>query len=85
LFSLAVNDGAISQARAITILKINQLKNWLDAKARNTVDEGWKSHYSYESGLIASFLDDPTEFKTQNLSETPPGQPIGQTEGFCEW
>lgn len=75
LSKLAVHKSASAETRAITFLKLDQLKSWLAAKA--TADEEWKAHYSYLVKQIAALQADPDEYKAENLLPPPPGMPIG--------
>ena len=83
LTKLALNTNASSQSRAITNLKIDQLKSWLGTQSRAMADEAWHAHYSYLLMKINKLQDDPDEYKQENLLEAPPGQPIGMDEEFC--
>lgn len=85
LISLAVNTKASPQARAITLLKIGQLKTWLSTTQKAAVTESWKAHYAFELALINDFTEDPKKYETDNAVQAPPGQPIGQDETFCDW
>jgi len=80
---LALNTGASSQSRAISNLKIDQLKSWLTAPSRATTDEAWRAHYSYLLMKINKLQEDPEKYKQENLLEAPPGQPIGMDEELC--
>lgn len=85
LIKLNQNNNASSQARAVALLKIDQLKTWLTEKARTTTNERWKAHYLYELELINSFRENPEKYEAENLLAPPPGQPIGTDETFCRW
>jgi len=82
LSKLALDKDAFAQTRAIVLLKLDQLKTWL--QARQTSDESWKAHYTYLIKQISELQEDPDEFKEVNLLPVPPGAPIGSTElEFC--
>jgi hypothetical protein len=83
LIKLALNETASTQARAIATYKINQLGVWLTGQLKGSLANEWRIHYQYELGLINSFQDDPTEYKTESFLSPPPGQPIGFEEEFC--
>jgi hypothetical protein len=85
LISLAINTKASPQARAIALLKIDQLKMWLANKTKITVAESWKAHYAFELASINAFAEDPKKYESENAVQAPPGQPIGQEEDFCDW
>ncbi len=85
MIALSLNKNASSQARAIALLKIEQLKTWLDARYKTTLAENWKAHYGFELATVQQFKTDPKTYENENLLQAPPGQPIGQDESFCEW
>lgn len=75
LTSLAVNEGASAQARAIAALKLDQLKEWLVRQA--PVGQEVKAHYQYGAQLIRKWQEDPKPAALPKLMEPPPGMPIG--------
>lgn len=84
LIKLALNKDASAQARAVALLKVDQIKAWLTEKQKAVLPEAWKAHYAFEAMLISQFKDDPKQYATENLLQPPPGQPIGQAdENFC--
>lgn len=85
LISLALNTKASPQARAIALLKIDQLKIWLITKRKTTLSESWIAHYAFELASINAFSEDPKKYELENALQAPPGQPIGQDESFCDW
>ena len=85
LIKLSINPNASAQARAIASLKIDQLKMWLNEKAKATSAESWKAHYAYELGLINSFRENPEKYEAENLLPAPPGAPIGTNDEFCSY
>ena len=85
LTRLALNKDAAAPAKAIALLKLNQLKVWLAAKVPATVDEEWKAFYSYLAGEIGKVQDSPEDYKLENLLPAPPGMPIGQSGlDYCD-
>ncbi len=84
LAKLALNKDAAAPTKAIAFVKLDQLSRWLMAKAAVTVDEEWKSYYSYLASQIKKLQDAPDEYKQENLLPAPPGQPIGDYDmDFC--
>lgn len=84
LAKLALNKDASAPAKAIALMKLDQLSRWFMAKMAVAKDEEWKSFYSYLAGEIKKLQDDPDEYKQENLLPAPPGQPIGDYDGyFC--
>jgi hypothetical protein len=79
---LALHKDASVQTKAIVLLKLEQLKGWL--QTRQTNDEEWKAFYTLIGKHIAGFQENPEEYKQENLLPVPPGAPIGSTElDFC--
>jgi hypothetical protein len=78
LAKFALHKEASAETKAITFLKLDQLKNWLASKA--TTDEEWKAHYSLIAKQINSLLEKPDEFKVNDLLPPPPGMPIGDCD-----
>lgn len=84
LAKLALNKDAAAPVKAIGLMKLDQLNRWLMAKMAVTQGEEWKSFYSYLAGQIKKLQDNPGEYKQENLLPAPPGQPIGDYDGyFC--
>ncbi len=84
LVKLTLNNDASAQARAVALLKIDQVKNWLTEKQKTVLPEEWRAHYAFEAMLINQFRDNPKQYEAENLVQPPPGQPIGQEdENFC--
>ena len=77
LMSLAANERASNQVRAIASWKLEQLKSWLNTQRRLARDENQRAFLYYSFDQIKRFQEDP---KKMNLTppQTPPdGQPIG--------
>ncbi len=84
LAKLAASEQSSLQARAITMLKLEQLKNWLKQKGPATTNEEWKAFYVYIASLIEKLQEKPEEFKADYPLESPPGMPIGNLDmDFC--
>jgi hypothetical protein len=85
LIKLSMNTSSSTQARAIALLKVDQVKNWLAEKIKSTTNESWKAHYAHELSMINSFRENPEKYQPENLLTAPPGAPIGQHEEYCGW
>ncbi|MEO7990324.1 MAG: zinc-dependent metalloprotease [Chryseolinea sp.] len=84
LIKLATNANASSQVKGIAYHKLDQLKSWLIAKSKVTMDETWKAHYTYAFSQIENFQENPLEYHEEPSLIAPPGQPIGAGEqDFC--
>jgi len=77
LMTLAMNENAATQARAITWLKLDELKNWLEAQIKTAGEENWRAHYVFAHQQIAQFQANPRELRLAEPVEPPAGQPIG--------
>jgi hypothetical protein len=82
LMSLASNDRALPQAKAVAYLKLEQLKSWMTAQSKTVKDEEWLAHLSYAVTQIERFQKDPRQLLLPKPLEMPPGAPIGME---CAW
>ena len=79
---LSVSKNALAEAKAITLLKLDQLKSWLSTKV--TLDEELRAHYQFIIKQINLLHQNPEEFKSEELLPAPPGMPIGDADyDFC--
>jgi len=78
LATLAVNKNASAETKAIVLLKLEQLKNWLSTK--NSSDEEWKAHYTFIAKQIDTLHENASEYKIESPLPPPPGMPIGECE-----
>ncbi|SKC78344.1 zinc-dependent metalloprotease [Ohtaekwangia koreensis] len=84
LAKLASSKDASLSTRAITSLKLDQLKAWLKQKGPLTANEEWKAFYSYTASLIEKLQSNPEEFRADYPLDAPPGMPIGTLDmDFC--
>lgn len=77
LMSLAANDRAANQVRAIASWKLEQLKTWLGTQRRLTTDDNRRAFLFYSFDQIKRFQDDPKKMNLTNPQPPPDGQPIG--------
>lgn len=80
LMSLAANDRASNQVRAIASWKLEQLKNWLNTQRRVTTDDNQRAFIFYSFDQIKRFQEDPRKMNLTTPQPPPDGQPIGATE-----
>jgi hypothetical protein len=67
--------------RAVALMKLRELKRWMDAAA--AADAQQRAHLQFASLQISRFERDPTQVvKPTAPKEPPPGAPIGSWE--CE-
>lgn len=74
LMLLAQNQQASEQARAITYLKLDDLKKWL--ASRQTTDAGERAHFVFAGAEIRRFEDDPKQIGVSKPAAPPDGPPI---------
>lgn len=82
LLLLAANKEASEQARAVTAMKIGELKTWLTANAAKAVDSDWKAHYLFALEQLKSHDTQSKEPAAPGLLTPPDGAPI---ESGYEW
>jgi Met-zincin/Domain of unknown function (DUF5117) len=78
LIRLALNKDASSEARAIALYKLNELKGWLNLKS--ILEPNWRAHYEYLGFQIQQAFSNPEAYKQETLLASPPGQPIGDED-----
>ena len=85
LMTLAVNDRAGDQVRAIARFKLYQLDGWLDAQmvSRQPILE--PAHVALASREIAQFQKDPKKMDFTPPAEPPDGPPIGTDDDWDGW
>lgn len=79
LISLAKDDEASVQVKALTDEKLRDLKKNLEKKKAKNIQ--WKASYNYGIKLIRQHFDHSTNNNLRIPNEVPPGSPIGD-EGF---
>jgi hypothetical protein len=77
LFSLALNQHASNQVRAIALLKIRELKAWLTREMKRTADEAQQAHFAFASSVIKTFEENPKDLNIAFPVDSPAGPPIG--------
>jgi hypothetical protein len=77
LMALAANEKASDQVRAISALKLHELKDWLNAPtaARQVISD--QAHVFFASKQIEQFEKDPKRIDLTPPAEPPDGPPIG--------
>jgi hypothetical protein len=85
LLSLATNDRATTQVRAVSSLEVDQLKGWLNGAKAGAADPAQKAHMAYATAQIEQFQKDPKKLDLPSPSEPPDGPPIGGDEDFFGW
>jgi hypothetical protein len=77
LMSLAANERAANQVRAIASWKLEQLKTWLNTQRRVSADENHRAFLYYTVEQIKRFQEDPKKMNLTTAQQPPDGQPIG--------
>jgi hypothetical protein len=91
LMSLAANERAPNQVRAIAELKLEELKRWLMTQPDLTRDEKQKAYLFYAQNQIKRFQEDPKKMNLTRPNDPPDGQPIGTDwwsvadREWCDW
>jgi hypothetical protein len=82
LLSLAMNDRATTQVRAVAWREAEQLQGWLNAN-KSAGDASQQAHLAYAAGQIEQFHKDPKKLELSAPAEPPDGPPIGDDEDFA--
>lgn len=91
LMTLAANERASNQVRAIAELQLEGLRDWAATHANQTRDQNQRAFLLYTANQIKRFQDDPKKVNLTRPSDPPDGQPIGtdwwaMTEReWCGW
>jgi hypothetical protein len=80
LMQLCVSQEASPQARALALVKVSDLEQWLTDQLQGDVPAGLEAHWSASLDDIERFWKDPDKFLIAPVLATPPGQPIGSEE-----
>jgi hypothetical protein len=77
LMRLAVDEeNASPQARAVALLKLDELKSWLESRLSGEKEDDLKAHKLFGMTQVSLFLKDPKAFKIPQLLAPPAGGPI---------
>ena len=82
LMTLAADEHASSQVRAIASLKLDELKRWLSTAQHSAANEEERAHLFFAESQIAYFQKNPKEIHLTPPLEPPDGPPIGDDEEF---
>jgi hypothetical protein len=77
LMEVVVSSSTSEQAKAIVLLKLNDLKSKLETRKKATKDESQKAHYHYGIDKIESFEITTAVNPVDGPKDLPPGSPIG--------
>ncbi|HEV2349982.1 MAG TPA: zinc-dependent metalloprotease [Terriglobia bacterium] len=82
LMSLAANENAAAQVRAVASLKLTELKDWMSGQAKNKIKESRRAQLTFAIVQIERFQKDSKQLNLTKPPEPPPGQPIGDDVDF---
>jgi len=91
LMTLAANERASNEVRAIAEMKLDELKTWTSEQSGLTRDRNQRAFLLYVANQIKRFQDDPKKMNLTKPNEPPDGQPIGtdwwtmMDEDWCTW
>ena len=91
LMSLAANERASNQVRAIAEYRLEGLRSWLQQQVNLAPDENQKAFLFYAANQIKRFQDDPKKMNLTKPNDPPDGQPIGSDlwmradRNWCDW
>jgi len=77
LMSLAANDQASDEVRAIASLELHQLKGWISANYPPGTESANSAHFFYAAQQIEQFEKDPKHITVPPPPPPPDGSPIG--------
>ncbi len=80
LSGLATNAEAAAQVRAVAMLKIGELKNWLMTQSKSGGNLAQKAHYVFALKQIKDFEEGAAEAKPTPPLPVPAGAPIGMPD-----
>jgi hypothetical protein len=83
LARLSVHRDASSQVKAISMMRLEQLKSWLTRPQNFQSDETLRAFHMWCASVIDGLKENPDEFKSEPALPAPPGQPIGSDELIC--
>jgi len=83
LTTLATDEHASAAVRAVTSLKLDELKKWIGVQTLSAQDEAFHPLYFYAENGIDHFEKDPAEVRVIPQGTLPDGDPIG-ADGWDE-
>jgi hypothetical protein len=81
LISLAADEHASSQVRAVALLKLDELKKWLASQENLLKDVETRAEFFFARNQIDHFEKNPAEVHVTAPAPPPAGDPIG-TDGW---
>jgi hypothetical protein len=75
--SLAADEHASSQVRAVALLKLDELKKWLTSQENSLKDVSTRAEFFFAKNQIDHFEKNPAEVHGTAPATPPAGDPIG--------
>lgn len=86
LMTLAANEHASDEVRAIASLKLHELNGWLNEAPRTSRENLDPAHVAFASRQIEQFEKDPKKMDLTAPAEPPDGPPIGTDDDWdLDW
>jgi hypothetical protein len=91
LMTLAANERASNQVRAVAEFQLEALRDWAATHANQTRDQDQRAFLLYTANQIKRFQDDPKKMNLTRPNDPPDGQPIGtdwwamSERSWCDW
>jgi hypothetical protein len=80
LITLANDDHASAQVRAVAALKLNELKKWMATQAPSAKDDAMRAQLFFAESQIDHFQKNPAEIHLTMPAPPPDGDPIGSDD-----
>jgi hypothetical protein len=91
LMSLAANERASNEVRAIAESKLDELEGWLMSHQSPAPESEQAAFMKYAEKQIKRFQEDPKKMNLTKPNDPPDGQPIGTDwwtmldQDWCDW
>jgi hypothetical protein len=85
LMSLAANEYASDEVRAISRLKLHELNGWINTPPANRPAIADPAHMAFASWQIEQFEKDPKRVELTAPADPPDGPPIGTDDDWDGW
>jgi hypothetical protein len=80
LITLASDEHASAQVRAVAALKLNELKKWIATQTPSGKDDGTRAQLFFAESQIEHFQKNPAEVHLTAPAAPPDGDPIGSDD-----
>ena len=80
LMTLAGDEHASDQVRAVASLKLAELKKWIATQATSAKDESVRAQFFFATSQIDRFQKNPAEVQPTTPATPPDGDPIGSDD-----